>query len=369
MKFKEIKVKNHNSGYSIIIGTNILNILSKRIRKICPDAKKIGLIIDSKVPKIFKTKILKNLKNYEIFIFEYATSENLKSFKNVNSLTEKCLKNNFNRSDVLIAIGGGVVGDFTGFVASIIKRGLNFINIPTTLLAQVDSSIGGKTGVNSEYGKNLIGSFYQPKLVISDAIFLKSLPKREVICGYAEILKHSLILNNNFFKWIQTNSKKILLNKDLNFANIAVYKSCQIKLFFVNKDVSEKNLRMILNFGHTFAHAIESKNKFSKKINHGEAVLMGMMMATKLSYLLGIATKKTLNKIESIYYNNNINYSFNDYFSLRDLPKITKFMLNDKKNNDSKINLILLKNIGKTTVPGTIKISLNKLQALMPKII
>ena len=369
MKFKEIKVRNQNSSYSIIIGVNILGILSKKIKSICPEAKKIGVIIDSKVPKYLKSKILKILKGYKLFVFEYSTSENLKSFKNANMLAEKCLKNKFNRSDILIAVGGGVIGDFTGFVSSIVKRGLNFINIPTTLLAQVDSSVGGKTGVNSQYGKNLVGTFYQPKLVISDAIFLKSLPKREVVCGYAEVLKHSLILENNFFKWIQKNSKKILENKDLNFANEAIYKSCKIKLFFVNKDVSEKNSRMILNFGHTFAHAIESKNKFSNKINHGEAVLIGMMMATKLSKLLGVTSKKTLDLVKNVYSNNNINYDISNYFSDKDLPRLANFMLNDKKNNDFKISLILLKRIGKTTAPGKFKITLNRMQKLIPKII
>ena len=180
MKKFEIKVKNKETKYSIIIGDNILNILPEKIKKLCPKALKVGLVIDKKIPKFQKIKIKKILKKrYEVEIFEYSSSEKLKSFQKVNALVEKCLFKNFNRTDVLIALGGGVIGDFTSFVASIVKRGINFINIPSTLLGQVDSSIGGKTGVNSKFGKNLIGSFYQPRLVLTDISLLKSLSKRK----------------------------------------------------------------------------------------------------------------------------------------------------------------------------------------------
>ena len=185
-----------------------------------------------------------------------------------------------------------------GFVASIVKRGVNFINIPTTLLAQVDSAIGGKTGVNSNLGKNLIGSFYQPKLVISDTSFLNSLPKKEMICGYAEILKHSIIKEKKFFNWLKVNTKNILLKKPRELT-YAIKKSCQIKIFIVKKDVNEKNLRMILNFGHTFAHAIEAKNKFSKKITHGEAVLSGMILASRLSLIKNVCNVSTVKGIRT----------------------------------------------------------------------
>ena len=369
MKIKQIKVKNPNSNYSIFIGENILNILPKKIKVICPNTKKIGIVIDKKVPKKFKFQLTKLFKRYDVFLFEYSVNEKLKSFTNTNNLVEKCILNNFNRNDLLIAVGGGIIGDFCGFAASILKRGINFINLPTTLLAQVDSSIGGKTGVNSNNGKNLIGSFYQPKLVISDLAFLKSLPRREVICGYAEILKHSLILKNNFFKWLRTNTKKILNNKDQNLMREAIAKSCDVKLFYVNKDVKEKNLRMILNFGHTFAHGIEAQNKYSKKINHGEAVLIGMMIATKLSFKKKICSRKTLEELQFIYKENNLPYRLSSFFKNNEHNKIINFMLHDKKNNDKNINLILLKKIGKTTKPGSYKITLNSLKKIFKDII
>tara|TARA_B100000767_G_scaffold273836_1_gene305126 strand:+ start:559 stop:1668 length:1110 start_codon:yes stop_codon:yes gene_type:complete len=369
MKISEIKVKNLNSDYSVFIGTNILNILPKKIKSISPKTNKIGIVVDSKVPKKFLIKIKKLLKNYELFIFKRSSSEKFKSYKNINIIVEKCLKQNFNRSDILISLGGGIIGDFSAFAASMIKRGLGFINIPTTLLAQVDSAIGGKTGVNSKYGKNLIGSFYQPLLVLSDIEFLNSLSQRQMICGYAEILKHSLILDKKFFKWLNVNSNRILQSRNVEVIKEAIYRSCQIKLNVVNKDVKEKNLRMILNFGHTFAHAIEAKNSFSNKINHGEAVLIGMMLATKLSYLEKIISKKDFEEIIKIYKKNNLNYSLSKFFKKSDINKIINFMNNDKKNDDQKINLILLKKIGKTTSPGSYKMSINQLRKKISYII
>ena len=203
MKTQEIKFKSSGHNYSIFIGNGTINLLPKKIKNSCPKTKKIALIVDSKIPNKFINKIKKQLKKYELIFLPFSANEKNKSFKNVNFYLSKILSKSFNRSDLIIGIGGGITGDVAGFVASIFKRGINFINIPTTLLAQVDSAIGGKTGVNSNYGKNLIGSFYQPKLVISDTSFLNSLSKKEMICGYAEILKHSIIKDKNFFYWLK----------------------------------------------------------------------------------------------------------------------------------------------------------------------
>jgi len=369
MKTIKLKVKNLNSNYSIIIGRNILDQISYQIRTLCPKTKKVALIVDKNVPNKFKIKLKKYLKKYTVYTFEYSVNEKFKSFANVNKLVEKCLANNFNRNDVLISLGGGILGDYSAFAASIIKRGINFINIPTTLLAQVDSSIGGKTGVNSTLGKNLIGTFYQPKVVISDVEVLKSLPKRELICGYAEILKHSLILKNNFFKWLENNSNQLLIDRNLNFLKKAIIESCKIKLHFVNKDVYEKNIRMILNFGHTFAHAIEAQNNYSKRINHGEAVIMGMMMAAKLSYIKKLCNLNTLNQLKNIYNSNNLKHDIKKYFRTDEYEKIANYMNADKKNNDKKINLILLTKIGRTTQPNKFKISSAELKKIFNKII
>lgn len=369
MKINKLKVKNLNSNYSVIIGINILNQISSQIKEICPDAQKIALVVDKNVPTKFKVKLKNYLKKYKLYIFEYTVNEKFKSLINVNKLVEKCLANNFNRNDILISFGGGILGDYSAFAASIIKRGINFINIPTTLLAQVDSSIGGKTGVNSPRGKNLIGSFYQPKLVFSDIELLKSLPHRELVCGFAEILKHSLILKSNFFNWLKNNSYALLKNRNPNLLKKAIIESCKIKLHFVNKDIYEKNIRMILNFGHTFAHAIEAQNKYSKRINHGEAVIMGMMMATKLSYLKKKCNLNTLKELENIYNSNNLKYDIKKFFKKSEYKKIANYMTADKKNNDKKINFILLKKIGQTTKPNEYKISISELKKVFNKII
>ena len=363
MKSQQIKFKNLDHNYSIIIGDNTLNYLSSKIRNLCPKTRKIALMMDSKVPNKFKNLIKKKLKNYDLLILPFVASEKNKSLKKVNFYLSKILDKNLNRSDLIIGLGGGVTGDVAGFVASIYKRGINFINIPTTLLAQVDSAIGGKTGVNSNQGKNLIGSFYQPKLVISDTSFLDSLPKKQMICGYAEILKHSIIKDKKFFDWLKKNTKNIFLKKSRELT-YAIKKSCQIKMFFVNKDVDEKGLRMILNFGHTFAHAIEIKNNYSKKITHGEAVLSGMILASRLSLTKNVCNIKTYDEIKKIYNENNLNYTYKKYSNQNSINNLIPFFKNDKKNNDDKINFILLKKIGKTTLPNKYKISLNNLKKI-----
>tara|TARA_B100001093_G_scaffold319008_1_gene304387 strand:- start:1337 stop:2443 length:1107 start_codon:yes stop_codon:yes gene_type:complete len=361
MKAQEIKFKSPDSNYSIIIGKNILNLLPKKIKTICPKTKKIALIFDKKIPLKHKKNILKILRKYKLFNILLNANEKTKSLKSVNILLNKLLKKNFNRSDLIISVGGGITGDLTGFVASIFKRGINFINIPTTLLSQVDAAVGGKTGVNSKFGKNLIGSFSQPKLILSDTSFLKSLPKKEMVCGYAEILKHAIIKDKKFFNWLNLNSNYIF-NYNEKKIIYAIHKSCKIKLSFVSKDLNEKETRMILNFGHTFAHAIEVKNNYSKNITHGEAVLAGMILATKLSVAKNLCTNKTLEEILKIYQKNNLNYTIKKYSNYREINNLIPYLINDKKNNDEKINFIFLKKIGKTTLPNKFKVSVEQLK-------
>ena len=361
MKKNKIKILKTKANYSIIIGNNTLNLLKKKIKLICPKTRKIVLVIDKNIPKKFKIKVKKILNNYELISYEFLPNEKLKSFKRVNYLVEECNRKNLNRSDLIIAFGGGIIGDYASFVASIIKRGVNFINLPTTLLSQVDSSVGGKTGVNSKFGKNLIGSFYQPKLVISDVSLLKSLPSREMICGYAEILKHSLIHSRKFFNFLKLKSNQIIFERNLNLIALAISESCKIKLFFVNKDAKEKNVRMILNFGHTFAHALEAKNKYSNKLNHGEAVLVGMMIATKISRMKKICSRDTLSQLETIYNDNLLLKNLSRYMRKKEILKSINFMKNDKKKDDEKISLIFLRKIGTATAPGDFKYSIKQL--------
>jgi len=359
MKTHQIKFNSYPDNYSIIIGSGVLSLLPKKIKLLCPKTKRIAIFIDRKVPKKFMQFLKQKLKRYDLIFFNFNANEKSKSFKTANFYLEKLLFHNLNRSDLVLGVGGGITGDVIGFVSSIFKRGINFINIPTTLLAQVDSSMGGKTGINSHYGKNLVGSFYQPKLVLSDTSFLQSLPKREIICGYAEILKHAIIKDKKFFGWLKKNSKNIF-KKNLSSLSYAIKKSCMIKIHFVNKDVNEKNLRMILNFGHTFAHAIEIRNNYSTKVSHGEAVLSGMILESRLSLIRGVCTSNTVKEIQNIYNKNNLSYTYKAFFSEKSIKNLIPFLKNDKKNEDENINFILLSSIGKAAKPNKNKIPLRR---------
>ena len=213
-------------------------------------------------------------------------------------------------------LGGGITGDVVGFIASIFKRGINFINIPTTLLAQVDAAIGGKLVLILNKEKTLIGAFYQPKLVISDISFLNSLPKKKLYVVTRKFLNTQLSKMQLFLIGLRKNTKYIFLRKSKELT-YAIKKSCKIKMSFVNEDEFEKGQRMKLNFGHTFAHAIEVKNNYSKVITHGEAVLAGMILATKLSVIRKTCREKILREIKNIYLENELNYTFSKFSKSR----------------------------------------------------
>ena len=344
MKQIKLIIKTKTEKYPIIIGQNLVYKLSRIFKENSIKFNKSLIIFDKNIPKKFQSKIKKTFNQNSYIHYIYANEKN-KNQKTVNNIIEILLKKNFSRDDCVIAIGGGITGDVVGFAASQFKRGLKFINIPTTLLSQVDSSIGGKTGINSKYGKNLIGSFYHPKIVISDSAFLASLPKREIICGYGEILKHALILNKNFYKFLNKNFHKII-NLKSPFIEKTIYESCRIKKTIVDKDEKEKNLRKVLNFGHTFAHAFEATLNYSNKLNHGEAVLLGIITALKFSYKNKILDKTQYQSIAKHFYESKLPFDIKKYFSLNSVNKILFYMMKDKKNNSSKINLILLKKIG-----------------------
>ena len=199
MSFIKLHVKTGNQKYPIFIGNNILNRIKKILKENLINFNQCLVVADKNVPKKLVNKTLNCLPKKKISLYYFNSNEKNKNQNSIDNILSILLNKNFNRNDCIISIGGGITGDVSGFAASIFKRGLKFINIPTTLLSQVDSSIGGKTGINTKHGKNLIGTFYQPSFVISDIVFLKSLPKREIICGYGEILKHAIISNKRFF--------------------------------------------------------------------------------------------------------------------------------------------------------------------------
>ena len=345
MNFVKLQIKMKDQEYPIVIGNNILDKVQVLLKKNMIKFNQCLIIVDKNVPKKLINIILNSFVNKKITIHYFIASEKNKNQKSVDKILTILLSKNFNRNDCLISIGGGITGDVSGFAASIFKRGLKFVNIPTTLLSQVDSSIGGKTGINNKYGKNLIGSFYQPSLVISDINFLKSLPKREIICGYGEVLKHAIIADRKFFNFLDINGSKIL-NLKSPLIERAIFQSCSIKKKIVEMDEKEIGIRKILNFGHTFAHAYEATLGYSKKLNHGEAVLLGIKTAAKFSLLNKILNIKEFELIENHLNKLNLPRSINKLFSMKNLNKILSFMKKDKKNNSNKINLVLLKKIG-----------------------
>ena len=355
MKRIKLIVKTTSKKYPLIIGENIIKKISNIIKSNQINFKNCIIIVDKKVPKKKLSDLKNNLLCKKKIIHFFNANEKNKNQENVNIILNKLLKNNFRRNDCIISIGGGITGDVAGFAASIYKRGIKFINIPTTLLAQVDSSIGGKTGINSKYGKNLIGTFFQPDLVIADTSFLGSLPKREIICGYAEIFKHSLIAGKKYFTYLEKNKFKILKLKS-PYIEKAIAESCKIKKRIVEIDEKEKKIRKVLNLGHTFAHAYEAETQYSKKLNHGEAVILGINSAAKFSLSIKLLTREKYLKIISHINDLNLSNNIKNLFGKKSISSIVKFMKTDKKNNSNKINLILLKDIGKPIVSLYFKI-------------
>ena len=345
MSLIKLQVNTANQKYPIFIGNNILNKFNKFLKSSSISFNQCLIVADKNVPKKLIKVVFSSLPKNSTIIQYFNASEKNKNQQSVHKIISLLLRKNFNRNDCLISIGGGITGDVSGFAASIYKRGLKFINVPTTLLSQVDSSIGGKTGVNTQHGKNLIGSFYQPSLVISDINFLNSLPKREIVCGYGEVLKHALISDKKFFTFLRKNGSKILNLKN-PFIQKAIHKSCLIKKKVVEADEKELGIRKILNLGHTFAHAYEAALGYSQKLNHGEAVILGVKTAAKFSLLNKILNIKDFKLIENHLDELDLPRNINKFFSMKDLSKILSFMKKDKKNNTKKINLILLKKIG-----------------------
>ena len=333
---KKIIIKNKKLKTSILIKKNYI---SKFIEVIAKKNEKVFCVIDSKI------KInLKHIKQKNLIIFCIRCGEKIKTFNGYKNLSEKLIKCNVNRKSVLIAIGGGTLGDLTGFVASTLLRGLDFYLIPTTLLSQVDSSIGGKNGINTIYGKNLLGTFYQPTEVLIDISVLRTLAKKEIKSGYAEIIKHALIKDYSFFCWLEENTNK-LLNLEKSTLEKAIYKSIMIKLFYVKKDEKEflldKNSRAMLNFGHTIGHAIESHYNY-KKFNHGEAISIGMITEARISNYLGLLSFNELKRITTHFKKCKLKTYDN---ILKDKLLINK-IIKDKKNFLNYVNFSLIDKIG-----------------------
>ncbi|CAA3708342.1 3-dehydroquinate synthase [Candidatus Portiera aleyrodidarum] len=343
---KIIKINILKSTYPIFIGTGLLK---KGVYTPYIFGKQIMIVTNKILSSLYLNCLKKTLHLYNVKVMILPDGEKYKNITSVNNIWDLLIKYGFNRKSTVISLGGGVIGDISGFTASCYQRGISIIHIPTTLLSQVDSSIGGKTGVNHEQVKNMIGSFFQPKAVIIDADLINTLNNREISAGVAEIIKYSLICDYKFFKKLEKNITK-LLNLNKQFLLFSILKSCLIKSKFVIKDEKENNIRALLNLGHTFGHSIEQYKGYGNWL-HGEAISVGIMIATKLSIYLGKLKEKNLYRISNLLSNSNLPVYIPLDMKSKNFIKLIKL---DKKNLYEKIRLILLNNIGNAHIKNNI---------------
>lgn len=335
-----VSVKN-NDPYDVVIESDFKG-LADRLKNIYKTERKLCVIADKNVSDIYADELLKALKEdySHVDIISLELGENNKTLKTAEKCYSFLMDNKYNRKDVLIALGGGICGDVTGFIAATYMRGIGFVQVPTTLLAMVDSSSGGKTGVNFESYKNMIGAFKMPSLVYINTSTLKTLNDKEYASGMAEVLKAGLIRDGIFYEWLINNFMSINDRED-DYVSEMILKSVNIKKMYVEKDPFEQNERAILNFGHTVGHALEKYTDF--KYSHGECVALGSVAAAYLSW------KRDYLSMEEFYEIRDMFVPFNLPISLEniDVDKVLEYMRSDKKNISDRIRFILLKKIGK----------------------
>ncbi len=305
---------------------------------------KVVIVTNPTVSGLHLDYLMQHIKAKDLSVVTVPDGEQYKTMDSIEIILNHCFEHKLNRSSILIAFGGGVIGDMTGFAASIYQRGIDFIQIPTTLLSQVDASVGGKTGVNNKFGKNLIGAFHQPKEVNIDPYFLSTLPQREFSAGVAEIIKMAVCFNEEFFVWLENNDIT-----DYENTKIAIQKSVETKAWVVSQDEKEKGLRAALNYGHTFGHVIENETSYNTYL-HGEAVGIGMVMANKLSIALGLMQENQAKRVEKLLQKYNIPTTY----TIQDVEQFYEHFFLDKKSLDSKIKFILAVGIGDCKITSDI---------------
>ena len=327
-------------SYSITIAANLLS--SDRARKLLPVSNQYAIVSNEQVSSLYLKSVVDLIpENSSVTICLIPDSEQSKSSEQYLKLIDKLLAEKFNRSSTIIALGGGVVGDLAGFVAATLHRGCNLVQIPTSLLAQVDSSVGGKTAINHLSGKNLIGSFYQPKAVLIDPITLKTLDRRQFSAGMGEVIKYAFIKDKNFLPWLENNINAIQ-GFDLAVLESMITHCCQVKAEIVSVDEREVGQRVLLNFGHTFAHAIEYVSGYGKWL-HGEAVAVGMLLAAKLSVDNKLMAKEFFERLRRLLEAFDLPLELAKDFSAQELLDC---MYRDKKNLNNELQLVLPRDAG-----------------------
>lgn len=339
---------NQKPCYKILIEENYSHLYLE-LEKLETKNRKICIVSDSNVGQYYTNQVIEIVKDYSHLVetFTFPAGEENKNLNVVQNLYEHLILSKFDRNDLLIALGGGVVGDLTGYVAATYLRGINFIQMPTSLLSMVDSSIGGKTGVDFNAYKNMVGAFHQPKSVYMNISSLSTLSDVQYYSGFGEIIKHGLIKDKEYFYWLKENILS-LKNREKNTVMEMIYRSCQIKKQVVEEDPTEKGERALLNFGHTLGHAIEKLMNFT--LLHGECVAIGMVAASYISYERGNITKEELDEIISLIkeYELPVTITNLDY---KDIIEASK---HDKKMEAGKIKFILLEQIGKAVIDESV---------------
>ena len=332
-------------SYAIVVGDGLLDSLGRRLQSLgC--CGKVGVVTDAAVGKLYASRAMRAIKSAGLdgHLIVVPAGERTKTLRWVARILDELVKERFDRGAALVALGGGVIGDLTGFAASVYLRGIPFIQVPTTLVAQVDSSVGGKTGVNHPLGKNLIGAFYQPRLVLSDIATLQTLPPREWLGGLAEVIKYGMIADEPFFLYVEQHMDA-LLKREAEAVRHIVTQSCRIKAAVVMEDERESDRRRILNYGHTIGHALESLGKY-KTLIHGEAVAIGMVHEAALSHHLGLCSQDVVSRQRDVIRRAGLPYS---------LPKVTftelwAAMQHDKKVAQGRVYSVFPERIGQVRI-------------------
>lgn len=354
-------------SYEILVGGRLIETAGELIKPLLKRPFTI-IVTDENVAQHHLADLQASFANegIECDAIILPAGEKSKSMQMLSELLEKLIAYGVERNDVITILGGGVMGDLGGFAASVLRRGVDFVQIPTSILAQVDSSVGGKTGVNSPQGKNLLGAFHQPKLVLADIDILDTLSDRHIRAGYAEIFKYALINDPEFYKWLVENGKK-LIEGDKTARQYAVVKSCQSKADIVSQDEKEHGLRALLNLGHTFGHALEAHTQYSDRLIHGEGVAIGMALAFEFSAFLGFNNGADIDQIKAHMTEIELpkDLSFEGLQPLPSAKNMLGFMLQDKKTEQGEMTFILANGVGQSFVEKNVdqKLVLNFLKS------
>ena len=343
---RKVRVDLGSRSYDIVIGHDLLSDMGRYLNTIVGDGK-VHIVTDETVYDLYKDRLYTMERDIGLTVLP--SGESQKSFPVLQTVLDNMFDQGLDRTDTMIAFGGGVIGDLTGFAASTYKRGCKFVQIPTTLLAQVDSSVGGKTAINVKQGKNLVGAFYQPSIVLTDTSVLSTLPKRELKAGYAEVLKYGLLGNLDFFNWLETHGNDVLNLKEEAIAE-AIAVSCMMKAAIVAEDEQERGRRALLNLGHTFGHALEAEAGYSGDLLHGEAVSIGMQMAFEFSASQRLISNSQAEKIADHLRVKGMKTIDDVRPLLADTDALMRHMSQDKKNEAGRLTFILARAIGEAFV-------------------